>query len=108
MELEHDPLTLAAIARAAKAHRAATGQWVDGDNDSDSDSDSEPAAEAEALARDALAHLNGGRWDEARACAEAAAALAEDAGEDAVWREFSLLVEEAAETGGGQARAATT
>ncbi|MFO7566900.1 MAG: hypothetical protein R6X02_29925 [Enhygromyxa sp.] len=87
-----NPRTVKAIARARKAHAEASGQWVSYDED-------DPAAEAEQLARDALEHLDHGRWDEARACAEAALALAEEAGEDQVWREFALLVEEAAETG---------
>lgn len=87
-----NPRTVKAIARARKAHARATGQWVSYDED-------DPAAEAEQLARDSLEHLDQGRWDEARACAEAALTLAEEAGEDEVWREFALLVEEAAETG---------
>jgi hypothetical protein len=87
-----DPRTLTAIARARKAHAAATGRWVSYDQD-------DPAAEAEQLAREALAHLAGGRWDEARACADIVVSLAEEAGEDELWREFALLVDEAAETG---------
>jgi hypothetical protein len=87
-----DPRTVKAIARARKAHAAACGRWVSHDDD-------DPAAEAEQLAADALAHLDAGRWDEARACAEAAQSLAEEQGEDELWREFALLVEEAAETG---------
>lgn len=87
-----NPRTVKAIERARKAHARARGQWL-------SDEDDDPAAEAEQLAADALAHLDAGRWDEARACADAAQSLAEEAGEDEVWREFALLVEEAAETG---------
>ena len=87
-----NPRTVKAIVRARKAHAAASGQWVSDDED-------DAAAEAEQLAADALAHLDAGRWDEARACAEAAQSLAEDEGEDEVWREFALLVEEAAEIG---------
>jgi hypothetical protein len=90
-----NPRTVKAIARARRAHAAASGQWV-GDDQGDED---DPAAEAEQLAADALAHLDAGQWDEARACAEAAQSLAEDEGEDEVWREFALLVEEAAEIG---------
>ncbi len=89
-----NPQTVKAIARARKARDQASGRWVSYDED-------DPAAEAEQLARDAVAHLEQGRWDEARACAEAALSLAEDNGEDEVWREFALLVEEAAETGRG-------
>jgi hypothetical protein len=91
---ELDPVTSAAVTAAREAHAAATGEWVSDDED-------DPAAEAEQLARDALAHLDGRRWDEARACAEAVVSLAEDAGEGELWREFALLVEEAAETGRG-------
>jgi hypothetical protein len=91
-----NPRTVKAIARARKARAAAAGQWVSHDDD---DAKDDPASEAEQLATDALAHLDAGRWDEARACAEAAQSLAEDEGEDEVWREFALLVEEAAETG---------
>jgi hypothetical protein len=87
-----DPPTLAAIARARQAHAAATGKWVSYDED-------DPAAEAEQLTRDALAHLEGQRWDEAVVCAEAAASLAEEGDQDELWREFAILVEEAAETG---------
>jgi hypothetical protein len=87
-----DPQTLAAIARARKAHAGATGQWVSYDQD-------DPAAEVEQLARDALAHLDAGRWDDAQGCSEALASLAEENDEDELWREFALLVDEAAETG---------
>jgi hypothetical protein len=92
-----DPQTVKAIARARKAHARASGHWVSYDED-------DPAAEAEQLASDALAHLDAGRWDDARACAEASLNLAEDSGEAEVWREFALLVEEAAETGRGDPR----
>jgi hypothetical protein len=87
-----DPRTLAAIARARNAHAGATGKWVSYDED-------DPAAEAEQLARDALAHLCGARWDDAQGCADALASLAEDNAQDPLWGEFALLVDEAAETG---------
>jgi hypothetical protein len=99
-----DPRTLAAIARARQAHTrssgasGASGSWVVDDDD-------DSAQEAEQLAAEALTHLDAGRWDEAIACAEAAQSLAEDAGEPRAWREFCLLVEEAAETGRGSAAA---
>lgn len=96
---ELDPITLSALAKAREAHAQATGTWVSYDED-------DPAAEAEQLARDALAHVEHRRWDEARACAEAAAELGERAGQT-VWREFCLLVEEAAETGRGAALSST-
>lgn len=88
-----DPPTIAALEAARRAHGRASGAWVSDEEEED------PAAEAEQLAREALAHLEGGRWDEARSCAEAAAELGEDHGHPALWREFALLVEEAAETG---------
>jgi hypothetical protein len=87
-----DPRTLAAIARARNAHAGATGKWVSYDED-------DPAAEAEQLARDALAHLAAARWDDAQGCADALVSLAEENGEDELWREFGLLVDEAAELG---------
>lgn len=87
-----DPGTVKAILAAREVHAKTTGTWVSDDED-------DPAAEAEQLARDALEHLDFGRWDEALACAEAALNLAEDNGEGRRWREFALLVEEAAETG---------
>jgi hypothetical protein len=87
-----DPRTLAAITRARKAHAGATGKWVSYDPD-------DPAAEAEQLAYDALNHLVAARWDDAQGCADALASLAEENGEDELWRDFALLVEEAAEIG---------
>lgn len=87
-----NPRAVKAIERARKAHTKASGRWISDDED-------DLAAEAEQLAVDALAHLDAGQWDEARACAEAAQTLAEDQGEAEVWREFALLVEEAAEIG---------
>ena len=90
--MDADPRTIAAIARARKAHAGATGKWVSYDDD-------DPAAEAEQLARDALAHLAAARWDDSQGCADALVSLAEENGEDELWREFALLVDEAAETG---------
>jgi hypothetical protein len=92
MLMEADPRTLAAIARARKAHTRATGRWVSYDDD-------DPAAEVEQLARDALAHLAAGRWDDSQGCADALIGLAEENSEDELWREFALLVDEAAELG---------
>ena len=89
-----DPRTVRSIAAARKACGRALGSWSSEDED-------DPAAEAEQLARDALDHLEEGRWDEACECAEATMALAEDHEQGRVWREFVLLVEEAAETGRG-------
>ncbi|KIG17074.1 hypothetical protein DB30_03671 [Enhygromyxa salina] len=90
-----DPRTVRSITAARKACARAAGAWT---SDDDDDSD-DPAAEAEQLARDAVEHLEQGRWDEACECAEATATLAEDHDQGPVWREFVLLVEEAAETG---------
>lgn len=87
-----DPKTVAAIERARKAHTRAQGRWVSYDDD-------DPASEAEQLAKDALAHLSAGRWDDAQACAEETAAIADENGQREVWREFAVLVDEAAETG---------
>jgi hypothetical protein len=87
--------TISAIERARKAHDQARKRSVRDDEEG-------LAAEAEELATDALAHLDGGRWDEALVCAEAAQTLGEDAGEPELWREFALLVEEAAEIGRGE------
>jgi hypothetical protein len=87
-----DPRTIVAITRARNAHAEATGKWVSYDED-------DPAAEAEQLAREALGHLETGRWDDAQGCAEALASLAEENCKDELWREFALLVDEAAETG---------
>lgn len=95
-----NPATVNAIARARKAHARATRRWISDDRERDED----PAAEAEQLASDAVAHLEAGRWDEARACAEAGLSVAEQEGEGEVWREFSLLVEEAAELGSSDPR----
>jgi hypothetical protein len=100
MLMEADPRTLAAIARARKAHAVATGKWVSYDDD-------DPAAEVEQLARDALAHLGAGRWDDSQGCADALVGLAEENGEDELWREFALLVDEAAETGRAAVEAAS-
>lgn len=88
-----DARTVRSILAARKACRRAAGTWEANDDDDD------PAAEAEQLALDALEHLEEGRWDEARVCAEETASLAEDHDQGTVWREFVLLVEEAAETG---------
>jgi hypothetical protein len=87
-----DPRTVRSILAARKACGRAAGTWTSSEDD-------DPAAEAEALARDAVEHLEEGRWDEACECAEATVTLAEDHDQGAVWREFALLVEEAAETG---------
>ena len=90
-----DPRTVRAIARARSTHARSVGSWVESGGEENDD----PAAEAEAMAADAIAHLDAGRWDDACACADEAAVLAEDHGRGEVWREFALLVEEAAASG---------
>ena len=92
-----DPRTVRAIAEARKAHAKATGKWAREDREPHGADD--PAAEAEELAREALEHLDAGRWDEAHESAEAALTLAEQHGRPTLWRNFALLVEEAAEIG---------
>jgi hypothetical protein len=108
-----DPRTVRSIVAARKACARAVGQWATSDTRPSPggtglwageglyDSDDDPAAEAEQLALDAVDHLEEGRWDEACECAEATVTLAEEHEQGAVWREFVLLVEEAAETGRG-------
>ena len=96
-----DPLTVAAIARARVAHERVRGVWeARREQTRGEDSElSESLEEVGALAADALSHLHAGRWDEAQACAEEAQGLAESACGSERWREFALLVEEAAELG---------
>ena len=48
---------------------------------------------------EAVLHLDAARWDEAVASAQQAVELDELHGSGECWREFALLVEEAAETG---------
>ena len=91
-----DPRTVAAIAEARRAFALAEDKWLSPAVDA---GDDDPAAEAQGLARDALEHLDAGRWDEARDCAEEAVGLAEVHGRPKLWRNFALLVEEAAEIG---------
>lgn len=78
-----------AIETARRAHEKANGSWNAGDE----------AQEAEQHAATALKHLDAGRWDDAQAMAELAYSLEEQHGPGHVWREFSLLVEEACELG---------
>lgn len=97
-----DPRTVAAIALARRSHVAAEaearaeGGWLSARDEGEVDE----GEEALGLAQTALTHLEAGRWDEARACADEALELAEGCGYGAgAWRRFALLVEEAAETG---------
>ena len=89
-------LTLRAIARARRTFEACRDRPLG------------RGPEAEAASRDArhhavaaLEHLDAGRWDEAVDLAARTAELDELHGRGSVWREFTLLVEEAAETGRG-------
>jgi putative component of toxin-antitoxin plasmid stabilization module len=81
-----------AIETARRAHAKATGSWHDSDE----------AQEAEQHAKTAVDHLDAGRFDDAQAMAELALSLEEEHGPGDVWREFSLLVEEACELGRDQ------
>jgi hypothetical protein len=83
-----------AIEVARKAHAKATGTWTGADED-----ERDAATEAEQHATAALEHLDAGRWDDAQARADLAVELDEEHGTGEVWREFGLLVEEAAELG---------
>lgn len=98
-----DPPTAKALALTLEAHvRAHRGEaWLKlRARASDEDEDElERCEELEALARATLEHLDAGRWDEAQACGEEVLSLAEAARAGEIWREFGLLVEEAAETG---------
>ncbi len=85
-----------AIEAARRAHGRATGRWKATDEPAQ-----DAAAEVEQHARTALEHLEAGRWDDAQACGELCVELDERYGSGEIWREFSLLVEEAAETGRG-------
>lgn len=60
-------------------------------------SDSDQADEARDLARLSLEHLDAGRGDEAIATATCALELDEEHHDGSAWRDFAILVEEAAE-----------
>lgn len=78
-----------AIESARRALTRATGKWADSDE----------AREAQQHAGAAMEHLEAGRWDDAQARAELALELDESHGSGELWRNFCLLVEEAAELG---------
>jgi hypothetical protein len=87
-------MVAAAIESARTAHAKATGRWTGRDED-----ERDAATESEQHANAALEHLDAGRWDDAQARAELCVELDEAHGSGDVWREFALLVEEAAELG---------
>lgn len=89
-------MVAAAIESARKAHAKATGRWTGADEE-----ERDAAAEAEQHALAAIEHLYAGRWDDAQARADLSVELDETHGRGDVWREFGLLVEEAAELGRG-------
>lgn len=84
----------AAIESARSAHAKATGRWTGADEE-----ERDAATEAEQHALAAIEHLDAGRWDDAQARADLSVELDETHGSGEVWREFGLLVEEAAELG---------
>ncbi len=92
-----DPTTVKAIARARAAFERARASWSTSEDDELDGED--PAGDAIDEGQRAVEHLDQGRWDEAIECAEQALVIAEDWDQGKIWREFALLVEEAAETG---------
>ncbi len=91
-----DPVFARAVERATRACERAEKRWR-AEDEADEDA-ADAADEAKQHGRSALAHLEAGRVDEARAAAELAVELDEQHGSGEVWRDFALLVEEAAET----------
>ena len=86
-----------ALARTRGAGATARTAWTQLLDDGRVDEDE--GREALEHAEQALRHLDAGRWDDARASAELCTELAEACSQPRVWRNFVLLVEEAAETG---------
>jgi hypothetical protein len=91
-----DRVLVKAIERARTRFDACAKSWAPGGQDEEV---LDAAAEATDHARVALAHLDGGRWDEADAAALLCLELEEEFGSGRVWRDFALLVEEAAAVG---------
>lgn len=100
MEPLDDRLTARALAAARRALARLQGE-AGSESARLAELSGELATELEDFGAQALDHLAAGRWDEARDCAETALDLAEEHGVGSRWREFALLVEEAAETGRG-------
>jgi len=98
-EIHADPLTVAAIAKARAAQGRAIVRWSKIRAIVDDSVDDETREALADHSVEALRHLDEGRFDEARACAELVMDGAESLGHGSLWREFGLLVEEAAETG---------
>ena len=94
-ELPADPILVGAIEQARKIYEAVRDIWTGGDDEEARDA----AEEAVTHADNALTHLEHGRWDEADAAANLALELEEEFGDGTIWRDFALLVEEAAAIG---------
>lgn len=91
-----DPVFARAVERATRARERASKRWRAADEADDDAADA--ADEASEHGKTAIVHLEAGRVDEARAAADLAVELDESHGSGEVWRDFALLVEEAAET----------
>ncbi len=91
-----DPVLDRAIERAQKALAKAKRRWPGESGDEDED---EAADDAAIAGRDALTRLQSGAWDEAEALAQSAVELDESWRDGESWREFAILVEEAAAIG---------
>jgi len=90
----------AVLARAIERARARFEKCKDAWKPSAGDEEVIDAAEESCQhARDALVHLQGRRWDEADAAANLCLELEEEFGSGRVWRDFALLIEEAAAVG---------
>jgi len=91
------PVFERALSTARAAYDRAKSQWAKVTRTEGIDRD--VAEEVLDHARAALEHLEEGRFDDARGAADVCLELDEIEGDGEVWREFALLVEEAAETG---------
>lgn len=100
-ELEFAAHVLRAIEAARREHVKASARWKRrGPSASAGDPDEvEAHDDALASARAALDRLNAGAWDEAEALALSCVEVDESWGDGESWREFSILVEEAAALG---------
>lgn len=97
MSAPTDAALARALERAGRAHARAASAWQSAADAGEIDQDI--ADEVSDHARSAIAHLEAGRWDDARASAELCVELDETEARGDTWRDFGLLVEEAAETG---------
>lgn len=93
-----DPVLQRAFERAQRRFERVKDRW---DPSGDDESEAEAAEDARAQAKDALAHLEAGRWDEAEQLAQSCVDLDETWGDGETWREFANLVEEVAALGRG-------